>query len=367
MAHEPFPTSNIASIGLEEAKHSSAGELILGGVAIRETAVLPMPQNKIEELIDRDFADPALWSVDSNRVYVSIMGLGIIKDGAGDLKKVSKNTDMYWLANVYGAKVVPSEVADIGQTLDVKLTEIETVTDIHNSLSEGVLQGENIRVATLLTPPHPEKMFHPENVDMWLDEIRHGKWPIMRFKDGNRLVAFLHDAGTEHLGNMALFPREVQDLITEVTIHETRWRKQFKAFEVPSKFILLDIEKENDKDIWPIGSNSTLASTGVDKLDEFTGAGYYVDLLAYVVSGSEVSCEERLKNVIEYPTLRYGKSDEFKENASKGISEMYNGIGSLVNFNSRHRHGQNATKELVDHEYKKFLKGLLRIAKKIRG
>lgn len=330
---------------------------------------LSTPSNEVEKLVHHEFSNPALWHAERPILYTPIAGLVEDYDSSEILVA---NPNQTWLANLYGSRVVLKPSVLTTEAVEVESVGFDALTQIHEKLNEGVLKGEGMRIAKVVVPPNKSDIFHPDNVDAWLDDIRHHIWPIMMLQGktgSHELYANFHDAGDYHLGNFATFPREVQDITTETTVHEQAWRRKFHKGEVPHKFLLLSGEHEHDDDPWgsKLRGGSGLGQTGVNKLDDISGVDSYMPMLAYLVDHPEQDCQQRLEYLQSYNPKQDGYNTDERFLASSGLGIMRAGIGDLVNFNSRHRDGENATPELVEHEYQKFLTGVVRVAKKIRG
>jgi len=281
-----------------------------------------------------------------------------------DGKQVVDIPTTLWVGYLYGIKSVVDEQG----VAHIKYLPLEDVEKIHRHLAGTVLRGENPRVATLATPPHPHQgALSTENNDLWLDMIHRGQWPVMLTTSySGREEYDSHDYADYHLANMMLFPKELQGLITETVVYEKRQR-QFWSQDREKNPKVMKLSGEGDTDPYASAERGqTMYTDGISKIDNLTDVQLYLKLLTYLVDGQNEPVEERLKQV---------KNANPKEEdvnmpvtyPSWGYEELKGVVADAVNFNSRHRDEQQAVQELVDWEFEKVIDGVIRVAKKIRG
>ena len=322
--------------------------------------------NMIDKMMAEHFASPELWQGKERTVNKTLFGLDPYgRWGGNDLIVDQSKT---WLASLYGIRLVPVPAHEGEVTLE--WTTLNTVGLIHKKLDETVLSGEDIRIATLVTPPFPEEgTNNPANNLFWVAQHAEGKkGPIMSkvkhpmdtpedYED--------HDYGTPHLGNNALLPREGQRLFTTTSKYQLAWLNRFKKGEVSEKELLLPGEKSGDLSEF-VFDFARGSYDGTKRMDFFSAGFSYMDLLAFIVDGASVPPQERLALVKDYVD-RQKYSRGALSGAVMGYSDAYVNVLSLVDFNTRHREGRNPTWEEVDQEFDKFMTGVARVATKIRG
>ncbi|HSW37567.1 MAG TPA: hypothetical protein VLG37_04350 [Candidatus Saccharimonadales bacterium] len=358
---------------------SALGGIIRHEVGIDTTEDLPNQPTAIEKVVTESFASPDLWRERPRAMHLDF-GLEHPKEGGipVDDEWVVVDNSKVWLTNIYGMKVVPDDKARTPGAVKVVATDLETLSQIHERIAGSVLQDEHIRVATPTTPPFPEEShLNPLNNNLWLEMIRDGKWPIMRNEVGvnGELDYDPHDYGDYHLANMALLPREVQDLITEAADCELDWRLRYQAGEVQSYILLLPGEQRHDIDPYASGKGSDRHSDGISKIDDLTDTRRYLPLITYVVASPEETTEERVASLVQ--GIKSGELTNLDNYldlyldprfyAAGGIREMRRLIADMVNFVSRHRTGKNTTDEAIEEVFNGFLNGVARVGSKIRG
>jgi|GEM_PF-2374082 len=317
----------------------------------------------VDKMMAEHFASPDLWQGKKRAVNKEIFGLGSFnRMGESEVIVDRRKT---WLASLYGIRLVPVSGSEDEVTLE--WTTLTTVGLIHKKLSETVLSGEDIRIATLVTPPFPEEgTNNPANNIFWVKQHAEGKkGPIMsKVNDPKDTPEDYedHDYGSPHLGNNALFPQEAQSLFTTTSKYELAWRRRLERGEVSEKELLLPGEKVGD--LSEFGFDFARGSyDGTKRMDYFSAGFSYMDLLSFVVAGSSVSPQRRLALVKDYEEYTHG----VLSGAGGGYADAYVNTLGLVDFNTRHREGRNATWEEVDQEFDKFMTGVVRVATKIRG
>lgn len=335
----------------------------------------PTSTNWVTKLIAERFSSPELWG--HSRIVTPHFGLVDARDEWGDVvgsEKVIGNESEVWLAGIYGMRIIPDRDASTKGAVKLDATDLHTVTKIHQALSETVFHDEDIRIATPTKSPNPEgDVVDPMNNNFWLLMIKDGKWPIMydpRAESFGELEYSSHDYSGYHLGNLATFPKEVQNLITDAATYELAWRSQFKNDDLEkNKIKLLNGESEFDRDPFASGFRGTEDHTnGINKIDNLSDTEYYFPLLAYVSDVSTGNPEERLASIIEYIDTNGEEDDsDLRYEAAQGLVEMKKLIADVVNFNTRHQENRNTTQEEVDEAFEKFKTGLVRVAHKIRG
>ncbi len=360
----------------------------LGGVAVMEAVKEPgRPLNEIDRLIAGEFSDPALWQ-EPLRAHEPIFGLEYARDKWGSVdqsEQVEGPANKGWLALVYGFRIVPDPEATTPGAVKLETATLDTVHRIHERLNDTVLKGEGMRIAKPTIPPHPEEgLKNAENNDLWVELIRHHQWPIMKDapvikaqQDGSGDIWEKgvttwnsHDYAAKHLGNSALYPREIQDLITEATIHEQARRKQYHAGEVNDKVLYLSVFEEGKENPYAsYARGSGWHTDGITEIDHLTDADNYMDLLAYLVDEPQTAAEDRLATLQAYLKEKHDPYEYSHElgSAVSGVVELKKLVADILNFNNRHRDGENIVPEAVDQIMEQVLNGVVRVAKKIRG
>jgi len=319
--------------------------------------------NRIVQEVEGMFND-ADWQID-NRNTPPILNTGDYDIDAREYVRTPYDTE--WLGYVYGSKVVR---APDGQFRGANLP-LEALPRIHQHLSDTVLKGEHARVATLVDAENMGDMMDPRNQNLWLSMLGKNQWPIMRFMsvvDAQPPEYSSHDYADFHLGNLVLFPGEVQDLISEVVVHEQAQRKAFHAGGVASKIMLLPGENIDED---PYATHARTGSNryidGIDKIDNLTDIQYYFNLLTYLIDEPDVSCDDRLGEVMNNGNGEVRPVLRSIDKAQIGLQQLEKQVADIVNYNSRHRDRVAATPELVEQEMNKVLGGVVRVARKIRG
>lgn len=369
---EPGTGKEMAGFSASAQKDKFLGGASATVTTINETRERTIPgTNQVEKLIADHFSSPDLWG--KSRAAPQEFGLEPARNEWGDMMEKEKIVDdpsKTWLANIYGMRIVPDENATVSGAVKLEAVDLKVVTAIHQKLAETVLQSENIRIATPTTPPNPERgVTDIENNNYWLQMIKEGKWPVYTDADApdGEPPYSSHDYGDYHLANFALFPREIQDMITDAATNELSWRTRWQNGEVQGNMKLLYGEDEHDDDPWASGfRGSKMHTNGILKIDNLTDIHSYLPLLAYVTDVAD-SPEHHLASVLEYAQQPKEDYDDPRYRASEGIREMRKEIGDMVNFNTRHRENRKATQEEVDEAFEKFKTGLVRVAHKIRG
>lgn len=331
----------------------------------------------IDEIIQDQFSEPDLWSRDGNWRMVDSISFGVSTrndyTGTDADRWFLTQPKKAWIAGIYGARVVQNSVETIRDKVTLETVDLPTLIAMQHTFADTILSGEGSRPAVLIDPPYPNQGDdHPLNNDKWLEALRDGRAPVM--KDARDPLGNYgyspHDLGV-HLGNLMLFPKEVQELITEATGHELHWRQQFPWRLRPglmnnkTKHLLLPGETPETEDQW---SHIGDVSDGVEKLDRLTDVVSYTDLLAYLVANPEQDAHERLLELREdtdNPDLML--DDSLHKSSIRAITHIPKVLADVVNFNTRHREGRNTTQEEVDAVVDSFFNGLLRVANKIRG
>lgn len=329
--------------------------------------------NKVEELIQNEFSDPTLWG--KKRDAAAILGLEhplVTRNLRDDKELVVSDPSKTWITNIYGMRIVPDEAATAPGAVKLEAVDLEMLPVIHKRLAETVLKGENIRIATPTTPPNAEgSVLDPENNNYWLQMIKDHKWPIYAEPDApeGKPPYSSHDYADYHLVNFALFPREIQDLITEAATNDLEWRQLRQSGEVSTKMKLIDSENEDSQDPWGSGfRGNTSLTDGISKIDDLTDVDRYIPLLAYVVSNPDVSPEDRIADLLAYEKEPGIKKDrDPREHVVAGLNRMRAVVGDIVNFNTRYREDRNITQDEADAAFIDFLTGVGRVAHKIRG
>lgn len=213
-------------------------------------------------------------------------------------------------------------------------------------------------------PPEPEHHTDsPKNNDFWLDQIgNHSTWPIMQFRktlglqpDPNgELEVFSHDTDDKHLGNMMLFPQEMQHQISEAARHTLAFRQTEAGKHKPDIIVPGDDE---DKDPLAYNQRGTSVTgpkyrSGINVIDDITDNGSYMGLLSTLVNMSDEEIE-----------ISIGESGSIVAN----LNDQRRMIGDVANFNTRHREGRRITEEELQTVQDQYVQGILRVANKIRG
>ncbi len=325
----------------------------------------------IELVTQTAFADPKLWR---GRTRYTMPFLGVVPREFGldrdESRQMLRNPNRTWLANIYGFRIIPDGESDRKNDVIVQEVDFHTLTKMHEAFAGTVLTGEHTRIPVPTDPPVPEKGSDNHlNNNLWLEKIRDGYWPIMR--DHNNLVTGEfeysdHDSSEFHLGNMALLPREVQDIITEAATYELNWQRKYQAGEVHDNRLFLAGEDMDDEDPFASGFRwSKRHSDGIAKIDSITDEPAYMNLLVHIVAEKSVSCADRmaaLRANIDALDVHVADSREVR-----AIHQMSKQLADLLNFNSRHRDGRTITLEEAREANEAFLNGVVRVAEKIRG
>lgn len=332
----------------------------------------PRIENPVMTVIEQEFDHPELWDVDRESLgsLATYSGLRYASTewGSDTSRFVREDGSKEWFAPVYGARVVedPDHPDDNGAKIEY--TDLETMQAIHERLSQTVLAGEHVHTSRLVTPPEPEAGIGSfKNNNTWVATIADGGWPVMAKHDPEtgEVSYELHDYGDYHTGNMMLFPREGQDLISVAAQHELAWREKYAAGEVESKVLVLSGER-SDEDPFASGfrGGSEGHTSGIDKIDNLSDMEGYFELLQYATQGN--SGAEQIQQLQEYITS--GRQDNPELNELRGVvTTLRLLVGDLVNFNTRHETHSSTTPEAVEAALQGFLQGTGRIADKLTG
>jgi len=335
------------------------------------------PVTKIDVLIEESFADDALWQDDRGLPNDNVIGIRKVPlydfdytpAEWQDSAMVAKvKTDYAWQAALYGVRLVPETEKPVEGAVKAEIASVTTMIAIQEAIRDTILVDEHSRVGASSIPPVPEEGTNiPANNDHWLEQLDAGHWPLTATEvspDGEILDYDDHDLTDYHSANMMLFPRELQDIISQTVRHERAWRKRHQAGEVPEKYLLLAGEKPSDQDVFGDSDRSApyVTRTGIRRIDDVTDVPSYQPLIGYLVDGPDQSPQERLDVLLK------SRDESLSVNRGyvQGLHDIRGKIGDLVNFNTRHSEGRNTTEEEVEAAFQGFLEGIVRVAQKIR-
>jgi plastocyanin len=265
---------------------------------------------------------------------------------------------------MYGSRVTAIPESD---DVSIETASLDTLHAIHARLAETVLKGEGMHVATPVIPPEPENGTgsHANN-DLWLQMIHEGKWPIMatgRLLEDGEPQYNSHDYGDYHLGNLALFPREIQDIISKAAGIEINWRKA----RGPDAILRPSNAGRDERDPFAGGlRGESYYTSGIDKIDNMTDIPGYFELLNYAMHGEgDKAPQERLATLVD--NIASGNIAEDQQRLKETMAVIQRQIGDLVNFITLHEEGHVTTQEEVEKAMADFLHGVARVAEKIQG
>jgi len=281
---------------------------------------------------------------------------------------------------VYGQVVV----GEGSETKD-QICDLDTVTKINETLQATVLAGEHGHIPRVLMPPNPDDITgDPKNVDVWLHSIGYeDTWPVMlqRSQTDGKTKPFSHDESDYHLGNFALFPVEMQDALSEAARHTYEFRQTH-----PDGNRTLVLPSEDARQDDPLAFNLRGGPTGpgyrggIDVIDNISDNNGYMGLLSYLATQPESTLTSTFEDlVLMADGLRSGEltAPEWDSGVSESEQEKWEMaqdlnvermmIGDVTNFNMRHREGRSITQEEWQKAGDKYLKGILRVAMKIRS
>jgi hypothetical protein len=329
--------------------------------------------NPVDTLMQEEFSDPALWEAQREVLggLEAYSGLRHPSQGwdTDTSRYILANSDQKWFAPVYGCRVAPDPEHPDDNGAVLQVASLQTMEAIHARLDATVLFGEHAHKSVLVTPPDPEGgISSAANNNVWLKTIKDGNWPVMATgqtnEDGTPEYNG-HDYADYHTGDLLLFPRELQDMVSVAAGHELAWRQRQQAGEVNEDQLYLPGDQRKVADPFSSGFRGYNGYTnGITKIDNLTDTAEYFDLLIYATKGESGSSQT--KALQEYwasgettdPALR-----ELKGN----LTQMHGLIGDLLNFNTRHETLQNTTPEAIEAAFQSFLTGLARIADKLVG
>lgn len=275
---------------------------------------------------------------------------------------------------VYGERIV----GEGGQT---KVEHCDPSTRERISDAVHKVLGEHTRVVRYVTPPNPDDILATENTAFWLEKIKSGVWPIYVMKDeqGGTHV-WEHDERAEHLGNMVLMPREMQDQISEATTYAEVERSK-------KEVLVLEGEDPNQDPYSAMQRGNARIKDGVDTIDQCTGDPGYLTLLSELVTQPPAALEEVFGELTAYtkqvmasqkagtpiPQAPEALTLAFK-NSRFGLDGVvgylaYQGtvICDIANYNTRHREGRQLQPNEAEAITESYWRGILRVAQKIRG
>jgi hypothetical protein len=300
------------------------------------------------------------------------------------------------ISPVYGERAVGE-----GENLHVEVTKgLADLTAINIALQKEVLVDEGGLIPVTLLPPNLREELSVENNDRWLLEIKGGIWPVMVHEKEDfanpgefKLEVSDHDLGDYHLGNMALFPRELNTQIVEAAGYELDRRLERLTDPKLPKGLVLPNEDPRAEDplAWsPRGSIYHNSHSGIDEIDNVSDSSSYQSLLAHLAVLPKQEREEIFALALRFAKLplpydqrnteidkfvtEHFSSDDEKEQVVRRLESMASDlleqrlmIVSITNFNMRHREGRNMTPDEQEKAKDGYMQGILRVAGKLHG
>ncbi len=282
-----------------------------------------------------------------------------------------------------------------GNDIKVEKCDLGILTRINETIAQTVLTEEHSHIPRVVMPPEPEQHTDsPKNNDFWLDQIgNHDTWPIMQFRkkkvdptgfhaDPNgELEIFSHDTDDKHLGNLMLFPQEMQDQISEAARHTLAFRQTEKGKDKPDITVPGDaVDEEKDPLAYNErgGPTSTKYRGGIKVIDDITDNKTYMSLLSSLVNMSDEEIETVMSEFsaiaegLKTGEMRYNDPNLSAEDSRKisVVADLYDQrhmIGDVANFNTRHREGRRITEQELQIVQDQYVQGILRVASKIRS
>lgn len=274
----------------------------------------------------------------------------------------------------------------VGEGLSTRdqICDLDTVTNINETLQATVLDGEHGHIPRIIMPPNPDDITgDPNNVDVWLQNIGYeDTWPIMleRQPDGT-LEPNSHDERDYHLGNFALFPREMQDQLSEAARHTYEFRAANRNTGLKALVLADELPREEDPFAFNLRGNPTGPEfrDGINVIDDVSDHKGYLNLLGYLTTQPEGELQATFDDlVLMADGIKSGElavpkrfpmpgADEAKWQMAQDLNREKNMIGDVTNFNMRHREGRRISPDELKVAEQNYLKGILRVAAKIRG
>lgn len=330
---------------------------------LRDPEAEGAPGSAVDHLLRTEFSDPSLWDADRPSYgYGFYMGLGhpVEWSEVDYSREIITNPEQTWRAGIYGSRVSEGENGDA----IVETASLDTLNRIHVRLDGTVLAGENMHIATPVIPPEPEKGNSSwDNNQLWLKMIADGQWPIMAEQldaDGNPTVYSSHDYGDFHAGNMALFPREAQDLISKAARLEYDYRELHHRGAVlrPSG------AQEHDNDPFAGGLRGTTTYTdGISKIDDLTDIKDYFSVLDFAMDKKNGS--NPAERMAKLARGEVDRDDPTTEDARVCLISMKRELGDLLNYVTLHETGKTTTQEDVDRLFDQVVEGIGRVSTKL--